>query len=59
MIRKCWDREYQLVRDLLAEFPGDAGQDERTGEDQQLLEIRQMECKAFIRNESVDTLERF
>lgn len=59
IIRKCWDGEDQLVQDLLAEFPGDAGQDEPAGKDQEWLEIRQMECTEFIQNGSVDALDRF
>lgn len=49
-IRKCWDGEYKLVRDLLNQFLGNAGQDERVVEDQHWLEIQKKECKAFIQN---------
>ncbi len=59
IIRKCWDGEYRMVGELLAEFTDDAGQDEPVGEDQEWLEMRQMECKTFIQSGLVDTLDRY
>lgn len=44
---------------LLAEFLGDAEQDERFVEDHHWLEIQKKECKAFVQNGFVDTLDRF
>lgn len=59
VIRKCWDGEYKLVRDLLAELLGDAGQDERVVEGQHWLEIQKKECEALVQNGLMDTLDRF
>lgn len=58
IIHKCWSGEYRLVRELLAEFTDD-GQDEPVGEDPELLEMRQMECKTFIQSGLVDQLESY
>lgn len=44
---------------LLAEFLGDAEQDEHFVEDHHWLEIQKKECKAFVQNGFVDTLDRF
>ena len=59
IIRKCWNGEYQLVSELLAEFAGNTRQDEAAGEDQEWLKMRQMECETLIQSGRVDKLERY
>lgn len=59
IIRKCWNGEYELVSELLAEVAGNNRQDEPASEDQEWLDIRQKECKTFIQSGWVDMLDRF
>ncbi|KAF7502029.1 hypothetical protein GJ744_009008 [Endocarpon pusillum] len=59
IIRKCWNGEYRLVRELSAEFNDDPGHDEPVGEDAKWLETRQVECKRFIQSGLLDTLDRY
>ena len=59
IIRKCWSGEYQRVKELLAEFPGDAQQLDPTSKDHEWLETRQRECKESIQSGLVDKLDRY
>ena len=59
VISKCWNGEYLSVKDLLTEFANDAGMDDPAVEDHEWLELRQVECKEFIKSGFVDTLQRF
>jgi len=59
IIRKCWNGEYQLISELLAEVAGSNRQDELASEDREWLEMQQLECKTFVQSGWVDTLERY
>lgn len=59
IISKCWNREYHSVKDLLAEFADGTELDDLAIEDHEWLELRQAECKAFIKSGCIDTLERY
>ena len=59
VISKCWNGEYHSVKDVLTEFAHNAGVDDPAVEDQEWLELRQVECKEFIKSGFVDTLQRF
>ncbi len=59
IIRKCWNGEYQLISELLAEVAGSNRQDEPASEDREWLEMQQLECKTFVQSGWVDTLERY
>jgi atypical protein kinase C zeta type len=59
IIRKCWNGDYRSVRELLAEFPDDAGHVGPPVEDREWMKARQLECQEFINSGIVDSLERY
>ena len=59
IIRKCWNGEYEMISELLAEFAGSNEQDVPASEDREWLETRQLGCKTFVQSGWVDTLDRY
>lgn len=58
-ISRCRNGGYCSVTELLAEFSDGAGKDVAIVEDQQLMELRQLECQNLIKSGIVDELERY
>ena len=59
IIRKCWNGEYEMVSELLAEIASSKRQDVPASEDREWLETRQLECKTFVQSGWIDTLDRY
>ena len=59
IIHKCWNGEYEMISELLAEIAGTNRQDVPTSEDRESLEMRQQECKTFVQSGWIDTLDRY
>lgn len=59
IVRKCWNGEYQSVKDLLAEFMDEVEQDDFSDEDEEWLMARRLECKEIVSSGVLDTLEGY